>query len=86
MAMAYVYVDIDLDDFGSSELIAALQGREFKPHERTDLLALLGKTEDGIDMSPLATAEAEETAGRHNEALIWIERALGGFWMGRLAK
>jgi hypothetical protein len=86
MATSYVYVDIDLDDFGSTELIDALKGRKFSPRERTDLLALLGKIEHPIDESPLATAEAEETAGRHNEALIWIERALGGFWMGRLAK
>ena len=80
-----VEVDVDTDDFDTDDLIVALKGRKLSPSNRAALVNLLNSGE-GLTGKAFDTAMADEIAGRHGDALIWLERGLGRFWMGRLTR
>lgn len=88
------YVDVDLVDFETNELLQALIDR--KAITEADALRILRKeaVEEASSgsagtmagtMDELAIAEEEIKRGRREEALIHLERGLGGPWIGRLA-
>ena len=79
-------VEVYLDDFDTDQLIAEVGRRKLCAD---DLAALRGILEGhGVEApeGDVERAMTEELAGRRSEALIWIERALGRFWIGRLAR
>lgn len=78
MASVYTYVEVDLDDFSTDELIEELKLRKLDDRQRAML------SECTLDEGTLATATVELIAGRKREALIWLERALPYEWRGRL--
>lgn len=86
MATISTTVDVDLDEFDTDELIEELFRRKLDSEQVKDLCDILDCYGTGPPEDAVERATREEIAGRRNEALIWIERALGRFWIGRLAR
>lgn len=65
-----ITVEVDLGDIDDVDLIAEIKRRNMPPP---------------YDEAEIETARDEIMRGRRDEALIHIERALGGDFVGRLA-
>lgn len=83
---AYVEVCIDASDIGTQELLQSLVDRcAITPTEaEAILLRSVGDGQGGVD-DPIGRARDAACRGDRAEALIWIERLLGGDFVGRLA-
>lgn len=83
-----VYADIEvlLEEVDTNDLIDALEERTLTPRERAKLVATLKLADPALEEHPMERAEAELIAGRREEALVWLERALPHIWRGNLAR
>ncbi len=83
------YVEIDLDDFEDDELLQELIDRKKITEAEAEAISLRNEFGDMsiISSQPedLETARDALSRGDRAEALIFIERALGRDFIGRLA-
>lgn len=78
-----VDVDLDLEDFDTNQLLQELINRQII--NESTAAGLLSGRKAATSAEDLLIASHEIILGHKTEALIHIERALGGNFIGRLA-
>lgn len=81
-------VEISLSNFSTKQMLQEMINRKVMPEATAEAFAAIdenGKHLFSVDVAELEFARAELFSGRRAEALIHLERALGGDFIGRLA-
>jgi len=86
------YVEVELDDFSERALLQGLIDAKWITEAEAEAISLRAGAKDGRDVikSGVVTDDIERAQyyashGNKQEALIYLERALGGDFLGRLA-
>ncbi len=80
------FMSVDLEDFGNGQLLQELIDRKLITEEQAEDIVERDLSMVDIDYAALDEARATLCRGNRAEALFLLERALGGDFVGRLAR